>query len=84
MFKICLYLPRLICCFGILENGLMMFLWVGASVSHEWTQNVFGDHLAAKIEIDPTSLPVFDNPTSRRLRQVIDLVRSQRHRSMKV
>jgi protein transport protein SEC24 len=66
------------------ENGLLMFLWVGANVAHEWTHSIFGDHLAAKIEIDPTSLPVFDNPMSRRLRQVIDLIRTQRHRSMKV
>jgi hypothetical protein len=66
------------------ENGLLMFLWVGANVAHEWTQSVFGDHLAAKIEIDPSSLPVFDNQLSRRLRQVIDLIRAQRHRSMKV
>lgn len=68
----------------ISENGLLMFLWVGANVAHEWTHSIFGDHLAAKIEIDPTSLPVFDNPLSRRLRQVIDLIRKQRHRSMKV
>ncbi|XP_059468717.1 protein transport protein Sec24C isoform X2 [Neocloeon triangulifer] len=68
----------------LLENGIVMFLWVGSAVSQEWTHNVFGDHHVAKVEIDPTSLPVFDNPTSKRLRQVIDLVRMQRPRSMKM
>jgi protein transport protein SEC24 len=61
-----------------------MFLWVGANVSLDWSHNVFGDHIVAKIDIDRNSLPNFDNPVSQRLRQVIEMVRSQRQYSMKV
>ncbi|CAB3372443.1 Hypothetical predicted protein [Cloeon dipterum] len=68
----------------LLENGLQMFLWIGAAVPPEWSRSVFGDHIVANIQMDPTSLPVLDNPTSQRLRQVIDVIRMQRPRSMKL
>ncbi|KAF4523588.1 hypothetical protein B566_EDAN014336 [Ephemera danica] len=67
----------------LLENGIHMFLWVGANVSLDWSRNVFGEHIAATIDIARNSLPNFDNPVSQRLRYVIEVVRSQRQRSMK-
>jgi hypothetical protein len=50
----------------------------------EWVQNVFGVHSAAQIDIDRTSLPVLDNTLSVSIRSVIDSVRQQRHRCMRV
>lgn len=61
-----------------------MFLWVGLNGATEWVQNVFGVLSAAQIDIDRTSLPELDNPLSVKIRSVIDSVRQQRHRCMRV
>jgi protein transport protein SEC24 len=70
--------------FFVTENGIYLFLWIGLNVDMEWVQNVFGVHSAAQIDIDRTSLPELDNTLSVRIRSVIDSVRQQRHRSMRV
>lgn len=66
------------------ENGIHMFLWIGLNVNIEWVQDVFGVHSAAQIDIDRTSLLEIDNPLSLRIRSLIETVREQRHRSMRV
>ncbi|KAJ4426456.1 hypothetical protein ANN_27270 [Periplaneta americana] len=66
------------------ENGIHLFLWIGLNVGMEWVQNVFGVHSAAQIDIDRTALPDLDNPLSQRIRSVIDSVREQRHRCMRL
>ncbi|XP_069690232.1 protein transport protein Sec24C isoform X2 [Periplaneta americana] len=68
----------------LLENGIHLFLWIGLNVGMEWVQNVFGVHSAAQIDIDRTALPDLDNPLSQRIRSVIDSVREQRHRCMRL
>lgn len=68
----------------LLENGIHLFLWIGLNVGMEWIQDVFGVHSAAQIDIDRTSLPELDNPLSVRIRSVIDSVRQQRHRCMRL
>jgi protein transport protein SEC24 len=70
--------------FFVTENGIHLFLWIGLNVGMEWVQNVFGVHSAAQIDIDRTSLPELDNPLSVKIRSVIDSVRQQRHRCMRV
>ncbi|XP_066549901.1 protein transport protein Sec24C isoform X1 [Amia ocellicauda] len=67
----------------LLENGLNLFLWVGANVQQEILQNIFGVPAFGQIDPSMITLPVLDNPYSRKLRAVIDSFRAQRSRYMK-
>ncbi|XP_070847399.1 protein transport protein Sec24C isoform X3 [Chaetodon trifascialis] len=68
----------------LLETGLHLFLWVGASVQQELLLNIFGTPSFSQIDPSMTSLPVLDNPFSQRLREIIDSFRAQRSRYMKL
>ncbi|BFZ03064.1 hypothetical protein BsWGS_06104 [Bradybaena similaris] len=68
----------------LLENGLTMFLWVGHNVNPELVQQIFGVPSAAQIDIDKVQLLQLDNPVSRRLCELIEKIREQRSRYLKV
>lgn len=68
----------------LLENGIHMFLWFGLAVSSEWLLSVFGVHSAAQVDTDSTHLPEFDNPLSERIRNLINVIRIQRHHFMRL
>lgn len=68
----------------LLENGIHMFLWFGLGVPSEWLLSVFGVPNAAQVDTDSTHLPEFDNPLSERIRNLICVVRIQRHRFMRL
>uniref|UniRef100_A0A8C9WKJ1 SEC24 homolog C, COPII coat complex component n=1 Tax=Scleropages formosus TaxID=113540 RepID=A0A8C9WKJ1_SCLFO len=70
----------------LLENGLNLFLWVGSAIPQDLLHNVFGT--ASFSQIDPNMvssvLPVLDNPFSKRIREIIESIRAQRSRYMKL
>ncbi|XP_026097752.1 protein transport protein Sec24C-like isoform X2 [Carassius auratus] len=68
----------------LLENGLNIFLWVGVSAQQELLQNIFGTPAFSQIDSNMTSLPALDNPFSKSLREIIESVRAQRSRYMKL
>ncbi|XP_026170669.1 protein transport protein Sec24C isoform X1 [Mastacembelus armatus] len=68
----------------LLETGLHLFLWVGASVQQELLLNIFGTASFSQIDPSMTSLPVLDNPFSQRLREIIASFRAERSRYMKL
>ncbi|XP_058120150.1 protein transport protein Sec24C [Anopheles ziemanni] len=68
----------------ILENGIHMFMWLGLSLSPEFTQSVFGAQCTQQIDTDRTGLPVFDNPLSKRIRAVVDRIQEEKHRCMRL
>ncbi|XP_031699316.1 protein transport protein Sec24C isoform X2 [Anarrhichthys ocellatus] len=68
----------------ILETGLHLFLWVGASAQQELLVSIFGTPSFSQIDPSLTSLPVLDNPFSQRLREIIESFRAQRSRYMKL
>ncbi|XP_017293728.1 protein transport protein Sec24C isoform X1 [Kryptolebias marmoratus] len=68
----------------LMETGLHLFLWVGASVQQELLLNIFGTQSFSQIDSSMTSLPVLNNPFSQRLREIIDSFRAQRSRYMKL
>lgn len=68
----------------ILENGIYMFLWIGLGANQDFIQQVFGVPSAVQINIEQTTLPVLDNPTSEAVRTIIEQIRSQRHRYMRL
>ncbi|XP_028826489.1 protein transport protein Sec24C isoform X2 [Denticeps clupeoides] len=68
----------------LLETGLHLFLWVGANAQQELLQNVFGVPAFGQIDPNMTSLPVLDNPYSKKLRGIVESFRTQRPRYMKL
>ncbi|XP_066254197.1 protein transport protein Sec24C [Euwallacea similis] len=68
----------------ILDNGIHMFLWVGLGASPEFVQNVFGAPSAIQIDIERPSIPELDNPLSLAVRKIIDDIRIERHRFMRL
>ncbi|XP_011960734.1 protein transport protein Sec24C isoform X1 [Ovis aries] len=68
----------------LLENGLNLFLWVGASVQQGVVQSVFGVSSFSQITSGLSVLPVLDNLLSKKVRGLIDSLRAQRSRYMKL
>ncbi|KAJ8336176.1 hypothetical protein SKAU_G00395190 [Synaphobranchus kaupii] len=68
----------------LLENGRLLFLWLGHACPPELVQNLFNVPSLAHIGQDVKSLPELDNPQSKRLRSVIELIQQQRSHSMKL
>lgn len=68
----------------LLENGIYLFLWIGHSVNPEWIQDVFGVQAAARIDIDKTQLLELNTPLSKRIRSIVERVRSERQRYMRL
>uniref|UniRef100_A0A0B8RP72 Protein transport protein Sec24C-like n=1 Tax=Philothamnus irregularis TaxID=1899461 RepID=A0A0B8RP72_9SAUR len=67
----------------LLENGLNIFLWVGVNVQQGLIQNLFGVSSFSQINSSMCTLPVLDNPFSKRVRSTIDIFQAQRSRYMK-
>ncbi|XP_012928342.1 protein transport protein Sec24C isoform X6 [Heterocephalus glaber] len=68
----------------LLENGLNLFLWVGASVQQGVVQSLFSVASFSQITSGLSVLPVLDNPLSKKVRGLIDSLRAQRARYMKL
>uniref|UniRef100_U5EY34 Putative vesicle coat complex copii subunit sec24/subunit sfb2 n=1 Tax=Corethrella appendiculata TaxID=1370023 RepID=U5EY34_9DIPT len=68
----------------ILENGIHMFLWLGNSLSTDFTQSVFGTQCTQQIDSDRNSLPVYDNPLSKRVRSIISTIQFEKKRCMRL
>lgn len=61
-----------------------MFIYLGIGLSSEFTQSVFGVQTTQQIDTERLSMPVFDNPLSKRVRGIIDSIQSERTRCMRV
>lgn len=61
-----------------------MFLWIGLEANPEFVQKVFGVPSAIQVDIEKVALPEFDNPLSVAVRTIIEEIRIQRHKCMRV
>ncbi|XP_030424129.1 protein transport protein Sec24C isoform X3 [Gopherus evgoodei] len=68
----------------LLENGLNIFVWVGVNVQQGLIQNLFGVSSFNYISSTLNTLPVLENPFSKRVRSIIDMFQAQRSRYMKL
>lgn len=68
----------------LLENGLNIFVWVGVNVQQGLIQNLFGVSSFSQINKALTTLPVLENPFSKKVRSIIDMLQVQRSRYMKL
>ncbi|XP_039927998.1 protein transport protein Sec24C isoform X2 [Hirundo rustica] len=68
----------------LLENGLNIFVWVGVSVQQSLIQNLFGVSSFSQISNALSTLPVLENPFSKKVRSIVDMLQGQRSRYMKL
>ncbi|NWV42049.1 SC24C protein, partial [Grantiella picta] len=68
----------------LLENGLNIFVWVGVSVQQSLIQNLFGVSSFSQICNALSTLPVLENPFSKKVRSIVDMLQGQRSRYMKL
>uniref|UniRef100_A0A1I8G1M8 Zf-Sec23_Sec24 domain-containing protein n=1 Tax=Macrostomum lignano TaxID=282301 RepID=A0A1I8G1M8_9PLAT len=68
----------------LLENGIVMFLWLGSKVSSTWLLSVFGVNSVANVRCDQTELPRLDTPASRLIRRLVDEIRLRRRRHLRL
>lgn len=68
----------------ILENGLHMFLWIGLGANPDFIQKLFGVPSAIQVNIEQFKLPELDNPVSLAVRNIVEEIRKQRHRHMRL
>ncbi|KAK9309798.1 hypothetical protein QLX08_000620 [Tetragonisca angustula] len=68
----------------LLENSIHMFLWLGLALSPQWIQAVFGVPSVVQVDTDCTALPVLDTPLNKRITDIINRVRMERHRCMRL
>ncbi|KAJ8382885.1 hypothetical protein SKAU_G00036630 [Synaphobranchus kaupii] len=68
----------------LLENGRQLFLWLGQACPPELIQNIFNAPSFAHVSIEGKSLPKLDNPHSKKLWSIINLITKQRLHSMKL
>ena len=62
----------------ILDDGLEMLLWVGKAISPDLCANLFDRHSYESLGVGKTTLPILDNPYSKRVRAIIDFLNSER------
>ncbi|XP_053547979.1 protein transport protein Sec24C isoform X2 [Bombina bombina] len=68
----------------LLENGLNLFVWIGANVQQSLIQNLFGVSSFSQIDCSISSLPQLDNSISKKMHTIITMFRAQRPRYMKL
>ncbi|XP_018766464.1 protein transport protein Sec24C isoform X2 [Serinus canaria] len=68
----------------LLENGLNIFVWVGVNVQQSLIQNLFGVSSFSQISNALSTLPVLENPFSKKVRSIVDTLQGQRSRYMKL
>ncbi|XP_010179174.1 PREDICTED: protein transport protein Sec24C isoform X1 [Mesitornis unicolor] len=68
----------------LLENGLNIFVWVGVNVQQGLIQSLFGVSSFSQISNSLSTLPVLENPFSKKVRSMIDMLQVQRSRYMKL
>lgn len=68
----------------LLENGCLLFLWLGQACPPEVVQNLFNVPSLVHIGPDARSLPELETSQSKRLRSIIKLIQQQRAHSLKL
>ncbi|EGT55933.1 hypothetical protein CAEBREN_30179 [Caenorhabditis brenneri] len=58
----------------LIDNGVVLFVWIGAACPQTWVQDVFGVSATNQIDTESGLIPEKDNAHSRALRRVIQLL----------
>ncbi len=68
----------------LLENGLSMYLWLGANVEESSIQNLFGVSSMQQLNVEKCKILEIDTELSKNVRAIINSVNEQRGTHLKV
>uniref|UniRef100_A0A8C5IBB4 Protein transport protein Sec24D n=1 Tax=Gouania willdenowi TaxID=441366 RepID=A0A8C5IBB4_GOUWI len=68
----------------LLENGHVMFLWLGQAISPDHAQKIFNVPSISHLQGHMSTLPEVDNPLSRKIRSIISSLQEKRSNSLKL
>ncbi|CAF0790089.1 unnamed protein product [Adineta ricciae] len=67
----------------VIENGLVMYIWLGSQVNPTFVQSVFGVQ-TGHIQPEKCRIVDLDNPISRNVRTLLNMIRNERNAHMKL
>ncbi|CAF4144573.1 unnamed protein product [Rotaria socialis] len=67
----------------VIENGLVMYIWLGSQLSSTFVQSLFGIQTSSHIQAEKCRIVDLDNPISRNVRALLNLIRNERNSYMK-
>jgi protein transport protein SEC24 len=67
-----------------LENGVHMFLWVGSQTPRDVLVAAFGVNAVAEVNTEMLNIPTLDTPLNKALHTLIQDIRMERRRCMRV
>ncbi|CAF0921718.1 unnamed protein product [Didymodactylos carnosus] len=67
----------------VLENGLVMYIWLGSRINPTFIQCVFGVQTAAQVEAEKCKILDLDNPISKSVRNTLNYIRNDRNCHLK-
>ncbi|CAF0727210.1 unnamed protein product [Adineta ricciae] len=68
----------------VIENGLVMYIWLGSQLDPTFVQYVFGLQAASQIQPEKCRVAQFDNPLSKNVRGLLNMIRDERNSHMKL
>ncbi|WKY05978.1 hypothetical protein Q1695_006296 [Nippostrongylus brasiliensis] len=68
----------------LIDNGIVLFLWIGLGVAEAWIQDIFGVNSVAMLDTENAQIPEKDNARSRGLRRAVELLQETGPRKRKL
>ncbi|CAF1314310.1 unnamed protein product [Adineta steineri] len=68
----------------VIENGFVMYIWLGSQVDPSFVQSLFGIQNTAHIQPEKCRIVDLDNPISRNVRTLLNVIRNERNAYMKL
>ncbi|KAJ1352234.1 Protein transport protein Sec24C [Parelaphostrongylus tenuis] len=68
----------------LVDNGIVLFLWIGLGVAATWVNDVFGVNNVAMLDTENAQIPEKDNARSRGLRRAVELIQEVGPRKRKL
>ncbi|EYC09050.1 hypothetical protein Y032_0062g3323 [Ancylostoma ceylanicum] len=68
----------------LIDNGIVLFLWIGLGVAEAWVQDIFGVNSIAMLDTENAQIPEKDNARSRGLRRAVELLQEVGPRKRKL
>ncbi|CAF4969078.1 unnamed protein product [Rotaria sp. Silwood1] len=67
----------------VLENGIVMYIWLGSQINPTFVQSLFGIQ-TSHIQPEKCRIVDLDNPISKTVRTLLNLIRNERDTFMKL
>lgn len=68
----------------LIDNGIVLFLWIGLGVAEAWVQDIFGVNNVTMLDTENVQIPEKDNARSRGLRRAVELLQEVGPRKRKL